>query len=55
MGVVHEAVNERISDRGIRDRRVPLVNGQLGGHDGGAGLVTVVDDFQHVPRLGGRE
>jgi hypothetical protein len=48
---VHEAVEDGISDCGIDDRLVPMVDGELGGHDCRAAAVAIVNDFEQVAAL----
>ena len=52
MGVVDEAVEDGVSQGWVRDDGVPLVDGELRGHDGGVGLTAIIDHRQQVPRLG---
>src|SRR6266699_2218830 len=42
---VHEAVEDGICDCRIDDHLVPVIDGELAGHDRGAAAVTIVDDF----------
>jgi len=51
MGVMHEAIEDGISDRGIADALVPVINGKLSGHDGGGAAVPVFDDLQELSSL----
>jgi hypothetical protein len=49
-------VGEQTVENGIRKRRlakcfVPLLDGQLAGHDGGVTLVPVLDDFEQIGGL----
>ncbi len=48
---VHEAVEDGIGDCGIDDHLVPMIDGELTGHDGRAAAVAVVDDFVQVAAL----
>ena len=52
VGVVNEAVEDGVSQGRVGGDGVPLIDGELRGHDGGAGLTTIVDDLQQVPGLG---
>ena len=51
MGTVNQTVEDSIGDGGIADVRMPFVNGQLAGNDGGSATVTVIDDLQQVAPL----
>ena len=51
VGVVHDAVEQRVGDGRIGDVVVPLFDGQLTGDDCRAGAVSVVEDLQHVASL----
>jgi hypothetical protein len=48
---VHEAVEDGISDCGIDDHLVPMIDGELAGHDCRAAAVAIVDDFEQVATL----
>lgn len=52
MGVVDEAIQDGVSQGRVGDDGVPLVDGDLRGHDSGAGLTAIVDHLQQVARLG---
>ena len=43
-----QAVQNGVSDRGIGNDLVPLVDGKLAGHEGGSLAVAVVEDLQQV-------
>ena len=43
-----EAINDGVSDSGVPDVRMPLVCGYLGREDGGAVVVSVLEDFKNV-------
>jgi hypothetical protein len=43
-----QAVQNGVSDRGIGDDLVPLVDGKLAGHEGGSLAVAVVEDLQQI-------
>ena len=53
MGVVDEAIQDGVSDRGIADVFVPVIDGKLSGHDGGSAAVSVLDDLQEISALWG--
>ena len=48
---VHEAVEDGISDCRIDDHLVPVIDGELTGHDRRAAAVAIVDDFEQVAAL----
>ena len=45
MGVVHEAIQDRIAKRGVADVFVPVLNRELTGHQRGATSRTIFDEF----------
>ena len=51
VGVVHEAVQNRVSDGGVGDPVVPLLDGQLAGDHGRAAAVAVLDDLEQIMAL----
>src|SRR5665213_3123531 len=51
MRVVDEPVQDGVGDRGIGDHLVPVLNGELAGHDGTAATMSIVDDLQEVSAL----
>jgi len=48
VGVVDQAVEHGIGVGGIADQRMPLVDRQLAGDDGGAPAIALLQDFQEV-------
>src|SRR5215470_12090728 len=52
MGIVHQAVEDAVGDRGIADLFVPARDWQLGSEDGGASLIAILADFPHFAPLG---
>jgi hypothetical protein len=54
MGLVEEAVEDRLGERGVGHDLVPGVDEQLTGDDGGAKLGAVLDDLQQATALLGR-
>ncbi len=48
VGVVDESVEDGIGQRGVSDGFVPVVEGNLGGDEGGACLVSVFDYLEEV-------
>jgi hypothetical protein len=51
VGVVEEAVADRVGKGGIPDEGVPLGDGELAGQDGGTGVVPVVEEFEEVTAI----
>ena len=48
---MHETVEDGVGDRGISDQLVPVLDGNLTGHDRRAAAVAVVDDLEQVAAL----
>ena len=48
MGVVDESVKDGVPEGGVSDDVVPVLDGELGGKDGSAAGVAVVEDFEQV-------
>ena len=55
IGVVNDAVEDGVGERGNADQVMPTVHGNLAGDDERAFVVTVFDDFEEIARLVGRE
>ena len=55
MGVMDQAVEHGVGVGGVTDQRVPLVDRELAGDEGGAAAVAVLEDFQEVVAGGGVE
>jgi predicted metal-binding protein len=56
MGAVDQAIQDGVGQRGIADVVMPVVHGQLAGHDAGTGSGTVVEEFEQIvafPRTDG--
>ena len=51
MGVVDEAVEDRVGLRPVADHLVPVFDGELARDEGGPVDVPVVHDLQEVPAL----
>ena len=51
--VVDETVENGVSDGGVGDDLVPVINGHLAGDDGGTTLMPVVNDLEQVAALVG--
>ena len=51
MRVMHQPVQDGVGDGGIGDHLVPVLDGQLAGHDGTAATMSIVDDLQEVAPL----
>lgn len=52
VSVVHQAIENRISQRGITDRLVPMLDRKLAGDNSGAAAVAVFEQFEHVMSAG---
>ena len=48
---VHEAVEDGIGDCRIDDHLVPVIDGELTGHNRRAAAMAIVDDFEQVAAL----
>ena len=48
MGVVEKAVEDGVSEGGVADDIVPVLDGDLGGEDGPTAGVAVVEDFEQI-------
>jgi hypothetical protein len=48
VGVVDQAVEDGVGVGGIADRRVPLIDGELAGDDGGGVALAILEDLQEV-------
>ena len=48
---VHEAVEDGIGDCRIDDYLVPVIDGELTGHNRRAAAMAIVDDFEQVAAL----
>jgi hypothetical protein len=46
MGVVNQAIEDGIGNGRIGDDLVPVLDRQLAGDDGGAAIVSVIDDLR---------
>ena len=54
MGIVHEPIEDCIRDARIADQFVPMIDGELAGHDGRGASMPIIEDFQEIaPLLGG--
>jgi hypothetical protein len=51
VGVVEDAVADRVGQGGVGEVVVPLARWQLAGDDGRAVTVAVLEDLQQVPAL----
>ena len=51
MGVVNEAVEDGVSDGGIGDDLVPMLDRHVAGDDGRSALMAIVDDFEEIATL----
>src|SRR5207245_10011572 len=48
VGVRDQAVQDGVGVGGVADQRVPLIDRELAGDDGGAAAVAVLEDLQEV-------
>ena len=55
MGVMDEPIQDGVGDGRIGDQFVPVLDGELAGHDGGGASMPVVEDLQEITLLVGRE
>ena len=55
IGVVDDAIEDGVGESGDPDQIVPAVDGNLAGDDERAPVVAVLDDFEEIARLVGRE
>ena len=53
IGVVDDAVEDGVGEGGNADQVVPSINGDLTGDDERSLVMTVFDDFEQIPGLGG--
>lgn len=52
MGIVDEAVEDGVSEGGISDSLVPVLDRKLACDDGGAATMAILQDFQQIASLG---
>jgi len=52
VGVMHQPIEDGVGEGGIADRGVPLLDGDLAGDDGGAALISIVDDLEQIAAVG---
>jgi hypothetical protein len=55
IGVVNDAVEDGVGERGNPDQVMPAVHGNLAGDDERALVVAILDDFEQIARLIGGE
>lgn len=53
VGIVDQAVENGVSQSRVADGFVPLIDGQLAGHDGGSAALPVFEDFQQIAAFWG--
>lgn len=51
MGVVDEAVQDGVSQGGIADGLMPVLDWKLAGDDGRAAAMAIFEDFQQIASL----
>ena len=52
MGVVDEPIQDGVGECGVSHDRVPVLDGQLAGDEGGASAVAVFEDLEEITALG---
>lgn len=55
MGVINQAVEDGVGVGRVPNQRVPLIQRELAGDDGGVAAVAVLEDLQEVVASGGIE
>ncbi len=55
VSVVNEAIQNRITERGVADDVVPVLHGDLAGDDCGSAAMAIIEDFHDVAAFGGVE
>src|SRR5882757_10597854 len=55
VGIVDEAIENRVGDGRVSDDFVPAIDGQLAGDNDRAGFVSILDDFEQITALVGVE
>ena len=48
IAVVHEPIEDGVGDGAIPEIGMPLVHGELTGHDGGASVVAIIEDLEQI-------
>jgi hypothetical protein len=48
MSLVDQAVQDGVPKGGVADARVPVLEGELAGDEGGAAAVAILQDFEQV-------
>ena len=51
VGAVHEAIEDRVGERGIADVVVPVLDWKLTGHDGGSGPDPIIEHLEQIGAL----
>nr|WP_230559076.1 hypothetical protein [Variovorax paradoxus] len=46
--LLHQAIEDRLGNGGVTDPRMPVIDRQLAGDDGGLAGCPVVDDLRHI-------
>src|ERR1700730_3983457 len=55
VGIVDDAIEDRVGDGGVSDDFVPAIDGQLAGDDNRTCFVATLDDFEQITALVGVE
>jgi hypothetical protein len=48
VGVVEDPVEDGVSEGGLADDGVPVLDGELGGEDGSSAGVAIVEDLEEI-------
>ena len=48
---MHEPVKNGIGERRLSDRRMPVIDGELTGHEGGPTSMAIIEEFQEIPAM----
>jgi len=55
VGIVNDAIEDSVPDRWVGEAGKPIGNRDLGGHQSGDPSKTVIEDFEEVLSVGGRD
>jgi len=55
VGVVNDAIEDRVGKRRVADDLVPTLDWKLAGDDDRAGIIPILDNFQEIAALIGIE
>lgn len=51
IGIVHKPVKNGIGERRFPDRRMPVIDWELTGHEGGPTSMAIIEEFQEIPAM----